>query len=112
MVYQYNQIMRQIANMEGTEEVCEVEESKDGVIKMTTKRQPKILLSEPNRIEYWDITPEEWTNLIKACKNKVSLKFKDITILRLYSTFMQFPFLANCGNDNNLFLTEFSNVLG
>ena len=103
--------MKQIANMDGSTEVYDVEEGENGIIS-TVKRAPKILLSEPNRIEFWDITPEEWSNLIKACKTKDRLKIKDITILRLYSTFMQFPFLANCADNNDLFLTEFSNLLG
>ena len=42
--------------MEGTVEIVEQDESG----KTITRKIHRILLSEPNRIEYWDITTDEW----------------------------------------------------
>ena len=61
--------MGQIADMEGTDDVCEIEDGGNGIISMN-KRQSKIVMSEPNRIEFQGITGEEWSDLIKACSTK------------------------------------------
>ena len=42
--------------MEGTVEI--VEQDENG--KKVTRKIHKILLSEPNRIEFWDTTSAEW----------------------------------------------------
>ena len=88
--------------MEGTVETVEIDQ--DG--RKVTRKIHRILLSEPNRIEYWDITVGEWQSLIDACKVKGALTIKDITILRLYATFMQLNFVSDCRDNNERFLKE------
>ena len=73
--------------MEEAEFASNAEESKTST-NTKSKRRPQIFLSEPNRIEFWNTTAEEWKALLKACSTNKYLKNKDITILRLYSTFM------------------------
>ena len=89
--------------MEGTVEIVELDENG----KTVTRKIHRILLSEPNKIEFWDMTSAEWQILISACKLKGALTIKDITILRLYATFMQLSFVADCKDNNERFLKEF-----
>ena len=110
MIFQHNQIISQINDMEGAESASDSEEVGSGIV-ATKKAQRKIQMSEPNRAEFEAITTEEWSNFIKACGSKKRLSVKEITILRIYATFIQLSNLANCVDDDDLFLSEFSQML-